>query len=826
MFRIAASNDSGVGPWSEQLALVIPSYSAAFLRRLREYLLDHVFQDPTDDSSIFKQSTAMLVWRFAFQQLYLNTDWLCYLAFFVCLFVQQDLTSALPVVCILLYALVEPVSPSKRFWVIAIFYVDFIIMVKYFFQLPLFCICRSAEGNSYRLETYCQENKAACHVSPSEQPITYQVDKILGVANQGDEFLQHIIFNVLVLVALLLHRSSMMFQGLWDLGMQDRLQRLAPYALGDDEFSMVSHGSGKSGSRYYVSFWKRVTESDFKLGTDLHFITVTLEFFSFLFLLFGYPSLFSSFADEGLNSNRVSGTMVLLLVAQVTVIVIERVMYLERAIRWKVVMHGVSVVAYIGVIFFLPPSNSNMAFANSSALQFLAFLKISYLILSALQIRSGYPAQTNGQFLCRNTSGTLPTYIFLYSFMLYRAIPFLFELRTLLDWTVTRTTLRFIEWLTIEDIWAILYTKHCDNVVMINEGRSRGDPQEWWFKILAGLLFFLLLLFLLFFPLLFFSNLNPNYHDNPVNTLQLSIGVQGFDLLYGSGSISRPRIVTGEERLNLEKEFSDGNGIRRTVAESTIVQTANISQSSYSVWTISRPGYDRLQQQLGDPTTPSELSVELQFSRDGPPNNRDVRYSSVTTLSPEESQELLQAIRGEKPFVLKNFLPTFWDVRSQGNPMILQPEYTVDCALQLEQDLPFPFWNFSCLRPDLQGGGYGNPLLLLYSEQASTDTSFFSSYGLVAFYTTFVLTVGRFLRMWAADRAKSIIVTALHDCRELMNICMAVAAAREDGNLYMEESFFRELILVYRRPEELMRLSGGEQDQLFMKQVDRTKIDP
>ena len=29
-------------------------------------------------------------------------------------------------------------------------------------------------------------------------------------------------------------------------------------------------------SRYYVSFWKRVTESDFKLGTDLHFITVTL----------------------------------------------------------------------------------------------------------------------------------------------------------------------------------------------------------------------------------------------------------------------------------------------------------------------------------------------------------------------------------------------------------------------------------------------------------------------------------------------------------------------------------------------------------------------
>jgi hypothetical protein len=39
----------------------------------------------------------------------------------------------------------------------------------------------------------------------------------------------------------------------------------------------------------------------------------------------------------------------------------------------------------------------------------------------------------------------------------YRLIPFIFEFRCVVDWTVTKTTLTFGQWLKIEDIYASNY---------------------------------------------------------------------------------------------------------------------------------------------------------------------------------------------------------------------------------------------------------------------------------------------------------------------------------------------------------------------------------
>jgi len=44
---------------------------------------------------------------------------------------------------------------------------------------------------------------------------------------------------------------------------------------------------------------------------------------------------------------------------------------------------------------------------------------------------------------------------------IYRAIPFVYELRTLLDWICTPTTLIFFNWLTVEDIKTELYYRKC-----------------------------------------------------------------------------------------------------------------------------------------------------------------------------------------------------------------------------------------------------------------------------------------------------------------------------------------------------------------------------
>lgn len=63
-----------------------------------------------------------------------------------------------------------------------------------------------------------------------------------------------------------------------------------------------------------------------------------------------------------------------------------------------------------------------------------------YLFFSGLQISYGYPKMVGGQFLTRHAHWFAG-----YVFLAYRSIPFLYELRVLLDWTCTKTVLVLAE---------------------------------------------------------------------------------------------------------------------------------------------------------------------------------------------------------------------------------------------------------------------------------------------------------------------------------------------------------------------------------------------
>jgi hypothetical protein len=43
--------------------------------------------------------------------------------------------------------------------------------------------------------------------------------------------------------------------------------------------------------------------------------------------------------------------------------------------------------------------------------------------------------------------------------MLYLGTPFLPDMRCMLDWTCTPTTLDFFQWLTLESIYSVLYQR-------------------------------------------------------------------------------------------------------------------------------------------------------------------------------------------------------------------------------------------------------------------------------------------------------------------------------------------------------------------------------
>ncbi len=67
------------------------------------------------------------------------------------------------------------------------------------------------------------------------------------------------------------------------------------------------------------------------------------------------------------------------------------------------------------------------------------------------QIRANCPTNTLGHFLMKENV------VFFCGYVVYRAVPFLPELRTMLDWTCTKTTLELFDWLRVEEIRSSMF---------------------------------------------------------------------------------------------------------------------------------------------------------------------------------------------------------------------------------------------------------------------------------------------------------------------------------------------------------------------------------
>lgn len=113
---------------------------------------------------------------------------------------------------------------------------------------------------------------------------------------------------------------------------------------------------------------------------------------------------------------------------------------------------------------------------------------------------------------------------------IFRGIPFLYELKALLDWSVTPTTLTLVDWLKLEDIRASLYNRQCDLMMRASTRSAIGTPQPFASKFALGTLLSLLVIALLWTPLLAFSSSNPTFRIPTISSFAFNA-----TLVYGSG---------------------------------------------------------------------------------------------------------------------------------------------------------------------------------------------------------------------------------------------------------------------------------------------------
>lgn len=140
---------------------------------------------------------------------------------------------------------------------------------------------------------------------------------------------------------------------------------------------------------------------------------------------------FSSFGtDNGAGSvaayfeeNKVPGTLVSMLIIQFVLIVIDRALFLRKFLFGKLCFQMFLVVFIHIWIFFLLPGATDRLFVNNFTCKLWYFVKSIYFLISAKQIRCGYPKFSVGNVLTRNYNYF--NYVLKNSYM---KVPFLYEM--------------------------------------------------------------------------------------------------------------------------------------------------------------------------------------------------------------------------------------------------------------------------------------------------------------------------------------------------------------------------------------------------------------
>jgi hypothetical protein len=204
------------------------------------------------------------------------------------------------------------------------------------------------------------------------------------------------------------------------------------------------------------------------------------------------------------------------------------------------------------------------------------------------------------------------------------------------------------------------------------------------------------------------------------------------------------------------------------------------------------------------------------FTRDWPKGKEVVKYDlHIQDEGLPGADEVLNVLNGtSKKFRILNVYPRYFRVTGSGDVRFLeQAVEMVSGYLVLNHGNP-GWWSFRDVNAsDIRGcGGLSGPMAIIVSEETpqgilGETLSKFSIWGL---YITFVLAVGRFIRLQCSDLRMRIPYENLPSCDRLLAICEDIYSARAEGELEVEEVLYWTLVKIYRSPHMLLEYTKLE----------------
>jgi hypothetical protein len=321
------------------------------------------------------------------------------------------------------------------------------------------------------------------------------------------------------------------------------------------------------------------------------------------FLIFNLQEANDANVASYIQQNYIPVPFIAMLIVQFILILVDRLLYRRGWELGKLIMLiGVVIVVHIWVFLGLPLA-TRRSFVGNSVVQTWYFFKSVYMGLSAAQVAAGYPPRRSGNFLMDTKKyPTVRGRVFQVLFL----VPFFTELRELMDWCVSSTTLDLILWLKVQDVWYEMFLVKCRRKREERNPRTLGDKQPPITKFILGSVLILVLVIVLWFPLLWISLLNSSSVPNRPVEVSVELKVGGFEPLFSFTAQEQSlQALTSSQYSFLKSEFNtqgqknvfvryDAEDITRTLIPST----------SSSQWIISPVARDLLAKTLENESIP------------------------------------------------------------------------------------------------------------------------------------------------------------------------------------------------------------------------------
>ncbi|KAL7719903.1 SH3 domain-containing protein [Entamoeba marina] len=543
-----------------------------------------------------------------------------------------------------------------------------------------------------------------------------------------------------------------------------------------------------------TNFFGVVVHDQFKRGNDWYTSMFLCEVACFGFLVVfqgAFCNVEGNFI-ELFTGDYLPIAYVLGLLLQFVMILVDRIIYLCKSITAKLVLQYFSLIFYHVLIFFVYPSIvTTKTTSTTIALDIFYIFKIVYWVLSVQQIKSGYLVLSSKRILMRNYS-----YLSWLIFSTYYTIPFLYEIRTILDWTFAKTSMFYKLWLKVEDIHAELYMNQCNRAIEASRNHHYGQQRTVYEKVTGGCAMVIVMLCIVWFPLLLMSSAAPNFIQPPPSSFHASIGFVGFGSVYTQEDSTSFNLLSNDEFNEL---LDSGHSLRSDGSE--LYYTAVIPSDSMSYWLLTPNTKNNLIKALHNKDNVA-LSVTITATRDNSAAKNAFSYSSsvkLTNTQMELFEELFDSdVNFEIPILPKVLrMPSLSEsslTRVDDIDIPLYPHMTVDGGLS--------FWSFS----PSSSSSLSTIKIVIASPNVPNSgvMSSLSSLGIIGLYTVVVVALYSLVRSDYVGQSHSIMFKNLPQCHGLLQLCDDIIIARQDGDLKLEEDLVNELILIYRTPSLLL----------------------